>query len=148
MQRMTKSTMSSQLYHKETIVRCIHHAHPNSNFRFKHYIDSVKQFNMTLQCVQASYVIIINEISMMTTNDLIFIYNQMKCATSKGKKSILNKIHVMCWWHISIILICHHTSYNIDNTWKQCCIFNSPFWSYGCNSYLENLYVILATPIL
>jgi hypothetical protein len=97
MQRMTKSTMSSQLYHKETIVRCIHHAHPNSNFRFKHYIDSVKQFNMTLQCVQASYVIIINEISMMTTNDLIFIYNQMKCATSKGKKSILNKIHVMCW---------------------------------------------------
>lgn len=58
---------------------------PIQIFRFKDYIDFVKQRNMTLQWVQASYAIIINEICMMTTNDLVFIYNQMKCATSKGK---------------------------------------------------------------
>ena len=99
------------------------------------YLDSpsrvpytLQQPNLTLQELQAADVIIVNEMSMMTTVQLTAIYSRLKQVFVYNSDLFHSKI-LLCIGDIAQLPpICFHTVTDSKLVCRCCCIINSPIW--------------------
>jgi hypothetical protein len=92
---------------------------------------ALQQPNLTLQRLQLADVIIVDEMSMMTTIQLTTIYSRLK-QVSKYNSDLFHSKILLCMGDMAQLPpICFYTVTDSEPFCRRCCIINYPIWTSG-----------------
>jgi hypothetical protein len=99
---------------------------------------ALQQSNLTLQRLQAADVIIVDEMSMITTVQLTSIYSRLKQVSEYNSDPFHSKILLCVGDMAQLPSICFHSVTDSEPVCRRCCIINSPIWTSGKHFTLTN----------